>query len=477
VFWSKNAEQMLSSLNVEKSLVQQLSPKAFAHPFSPNWQDASTQVECDAFDTALGGPEQLATLTGSKAHHRFSGPQIMRFKKKFPDRYQQTGRISLVSSFLASVLAGTIAPIDRADVGGMNLFEMEQNEWSQALLKLTSGSKESAVALEKQLGPVQDDAGAPVGEISAYFVNKFRFNPEAVVFSSTGDNPATLISLPLRSNDAIVSLGTSTTFLMSTPHYKPDPSYHFMKHPTTEGLYMFMLCYKNGGLAREKVRDVLNNDQSKSWEKFNELVVNSPMLNRRPGEESLFNLGLFFPLPEIVPNVNAGIYRYTWDSSSGGLQRTSTQSTGVYAPYEARTILESQFLSMRLRSRNLVSQSSAHSENPPQPSKIYLVGGGSLNPAITQLCTEVLGGIEGVYRLDIGSNACALGAAYKAAWAGQRSSGESFEDFVSKRWKEDGFVKKIADGYQPGVWETYGKALNGYEAMEKDILKIAGVGT
>lgn len=27
---------------------------------------------------------------------------------------------------------------------------------------------------------------------------------------------------------------------MSTPHYKPNPSVHFMNHPTTAGLYMFM---------------------------------------------------------------------------------------------------------------------------------------------------------------------------------------------------------------------------------------------
>jgi xylulokinase len=42
---------------------------AFSHPFSPNWQDASTQEQCEKFDAALDGADNLAAATGSKAHH------------------------------------------------------------------------------------------------------------------------------------------------------------------------------------------------------------------------------------------------------------------------------------------------------------------------------------------------------------------------------------------------------------------------
>lgn len=68
VFWSRDAEALLQSLSPEKTLLEQLGG-AFSHPFSPNWQDASTQQQVEAFDAALGGPEQLAEATGSKAHH------------------------------------------------------------------------------------------------------------------------------------------------------------------------------------------------------------------------------------------------------------------------------------------------------------------------------------------------------------------------------------------------------------------------
>lgn len=72
VFWSKDAESMLSNLDSSKTLLEQLENKqksAFAHPHSPNWQDASTQKQCDEFDAKLGSPEKLAEITGSKAHH------------------------------------------------------------------------------------------------------------------------------------------------------------------------------------------------------------------------------------------------------------------------------------------------------------------------------------------------------------------------------------------------------------------------
>jgi xylulokinase len=68
VYWSAEAEGLLQKLDAKRSLEEQL-PSAFSHPFSPNWQDSSTQKECDEFDVVLGSPEELAQATGSKAHH------------------------------------------------------------------------------------------------------------------------------------------------------------------------------------------------------------------------------------------------------------------------------------------------------------------------------------------------------------------------------------------------------------------------
>lgn len=68
VYWSRQAECLLGALRPDKGLVDQLTG-AFSHPFAPNWQDHSTQAECDQFDSRLGSPERLAQVTGSAAHH------------------------------------------------------------------------------------------------------------------------------------------------------------------------------------------------------------------------------------------------------------------------------------------------------------------------------------------------------------------------------------------------------------------------
>lgn len=165
----------------------------------------------------------------------------MRFRIKYPARYENTSRICLVSSFLASIFLGKIAPFDVADICGMNLWDIKAGTWNQKLLSLTAGSSDSS-ALKRKLGAtdVPDDGGASHGNISPYFAQKFGFNSSCKIAPFTGDNPSTILAVALRPSDAIVSLGTSTTFLMSTPHYKPNAAVHFMNHPTTAGLYMFM---------------------------------------------------------------------------------------------------------------------------------------------------------------------------------------------------------------------------------------------
>lgn len=68
VYWSRQAEDLLGALKPDTALVEQLT-EAFSHPYAPNWQDHSTQAECDQFDTELGSAERLAEVTGSAAHH------------------------------------------------------------------------------------------------------------------------------------------------------------------------------------------------------------------------------------------------------------------------------------------------------------------------------------------------------------------------------------------------------------------------
>src|SRR5690606_24563009 len=156
------------------------------------------------FEEKIGGPVKLAEISGSDAHHRFTGPQILKLKKQHPDTYDATDRISLVSSFLASVFLGKIAPIDISDVCGMNLWDIQKSDWSARRLEATAGP-DGKEELRRKLGRVEPDGGANLGSISPYFVSRYGFPTDTTITPFTGDNPATILALPLRPLDVIVS--------------------------------------------------------------------------------------------------------------------------------------------------------------------------------------------------------------------------------------------------------------------------------
>lgn len=401
---------------------------------------------------------------------RFTGPQILRLKRRLPDVYKASKRITLASSFLTSVLLGKIAPFDISDVCGMNLWNVEELKWDERLLAVAAGGADGAEELRAKLGPVELDGGKDLGSISQYFVERYGFPSDCSINPFTGDNPATILALPLRPLDVIVSLGTSTTLLMSTPTYYPSPAYHLFDHPTTSGLYMFMLCYCNGALAREHIRDKIQAHHNRteggqnSWNLFNELATSTPPLGKKSASDPA-KIAFHFSLPEIVPNVQAGTWRFTFD----GKTLNDDPSAWILPNDDARAIIESQALSMRLRAAPLLTPC-AENNHKTQPRRVYLVGGGSRNPAICEIIGQVLGGSEGVYQLDVGSNACAVGAAYKACWAVERKDKEKFEDFVGERWDEKKMVKRIGDAYKQGVWEAYGEVLDAFKEGEERIL-------
>ncbi|KAK1643587.1 hypothetical protein QYE76_061392 [Lolium multiflorum] len=132
VYWAHGAGAALASLDPAKGLAPQLAA-ALAARESPVWMDNSTTAHFREIEAALGGALALAAMTGCRAHERCTGPQI---RKMFQTRrrvYDDTERISLVSSFMASLLIGGYACIDQTDGAGMNLMDIHDEEQRKAL--------------------------------------------------------------------------------------------------------------------------------------------------------------------------------------------------------------------------------------------------------------------------------------------------------------------------------------------------------
>lgn len=106
----------------------------------------------------------------------------------------------------------------------------------------------------------------------------------------------------LGENDIAVSLGTSDTIILSLPEPKTFINGHVMCSPINKDGYMGLLCFKNGSLTRERIRDATAQG---SWEEFGKLLDSTPRGN-------FGNVGLYFDNQEILPFLKPGDYR--WNS-------------------------------------------------------------------------------------------------------------------------------------------------------------------
>ncbi|KAF9419932.1 hypothetical protein BGZ94_009273 [Podila epigama] len=367
VYWSQKAEEALQSLKTgsvpgfDNSTASNESTTAtpsqlcavFSDSFtvteSPIWQDTSTSSQCREMEEFLGwrarhkgstgdkagsgvnekernnrqlGQQILADLTGSRAFERFTASQILKLVQEKPKVYEATARISLVSSFLASVLTGSFASIDMADGSGMNLLNVETKSWEPCLTEFisrggamaysdkaafvepsvttTTTTTTSMDSLRSKLGEV-DSTGCQVqGHIGQWFCQRYGFRSDVKVITFTGDNPATVMALTAERGDAIVSLGTSDTLVLyKTGHtighssstnqqdneneaeqekeqeqeqgqkqeqeQEERLSLSHLCHPIDPQGFLMLYCAKNGSLARERVRDLYAHGD---WEVF-----------------------------------------------------------------------------------------------------------------------------------------------------------------------------------------------------------------
>ncbi len=378
VYLDETFDKRLASLQTESSLVDQISP-ALSRATAPIWMDTSTGAECAEITAALGDSAEVCRRSGSIAIERFTGPQIRRFHKNDPAAYARTARIHLVSSFIASVIAGKSVSIDYGDGAGMNLLNLASLQWDQGLLDATAPG-----LLDKLPSPAA--ATTIQGTVSSYFVEKYGLARECRIALFTGDNPASLVGMGATApGNIVISLGTSDTFFAAMPGPKTDPNGfgHVFGNPA--GGFMSIIVFRNGSLAREALRDRLGLD----WSAFDQ-----PALATTRGAAGT-NLMLPFFGPEITPRR---------DFTGPVLKGTPAFESGAEPGLQVRALLEGQFLNMRLHSQWMEVRAE----------RIRLTGGASKNNGIAQLVADVFQ--APVERLDV-SNSAALGAAIIAAAA------------------------------------------------------------
>jgi xylulokinase len=427
VYLNDRAPAALSDLDFRKSLVENLKG-VFSRPTSPIWMDSSTAVECAEIRKKLGGIKATAQLTGSDTFERFTGPQIRKYYKTEPDAYAQTEHIALVSSFMASLVAGQIAPIDYGDGAGMNLMDIHKKVWHPGALKATTPG------LRHRLPPLADSSRI-IGPVSPYFAKKYGLNPAAQALVWSGDNPCSVVGLGLiKEGRVAISLGTSDTYFGSMKSCRTDEQGEGHVFGAPPGGYMSLIAFKNGSLAREKIRDAYG---IKDWKDFGKLMGTKP-----PGNHG----GILLPWfeAEIVPRVNRpGIHRFDLDEKD--------------AAGNCRAIVEAQMLSKRLHAQWM----------RVAPDCIYATGGASNDPALLRVMADVMN--CRVERIEI-SKSAALGAALLAAhgWLVQAGKKPGWEEVVA------GFTDPVPGSEvrpDPKAARVYDQLIEKYAACERKALE------
>lgn len=373
VYLKQQFTQSLAKCDPRKPLHEQLQ-QSFSRLTAPIWMDNSTTEQCTAFTADLGGAEQVNKITGSVAVERFSGVQIKKFAESEPQAYTDTTDIMLVSAFMASLLAGHPVTIDYTDASGMNLLDLHSKKWHQPALD------SCAPDLQKRLQPPVNPL-LLLGTVAPYFTQRYGLNSNCKLLPWCGDNPSSLIGLGLvQPGMSAISLGTSDTCfgLFQELPQRMSPWAHTFIAPTLD--YMSLLCFKNGSLARECVRQQFQ----LSWQAFSECLSATP-----PGNNGAMMLPWFDT--EIVPKViKQGVQRYALDADD--------------CSANCRAVIEGQMLSMSL-----------HAEQAGlTPTSIRATGGASQNQEILQIMADVFACPVDVIQT---TNSVALGAALRAQFA------------------------------------------------------------
>ncbi|CAI7921286.1 unnamed protein product, partial [Closterium sp. NIES-54] len=177
------------------------------------------------------------------------------------------------------------------------------------------------------------------------------------------------------SGDVGISLGTSDTVFAVVLDPQPGLEGHVFPNPVDPSSFMAMICYKNGSLTRQAIRDRCAGG---SWDAFCQLLNEAPALNGG-------RMGFYYLDPEIIPPLPVGTHRFSPREGAAigdPLTRISPAQT-FEPPQEIRALVEGQLVSMRGHAERIGLQS--------PPARIIATGGGSANEAILRTMANVFG--------------------------------------------------------------------------------------
>ena len=175
------------------------------------WNDTRSSQECADMMAEM---PQLAQLAGSLVMPGFTAPKLRWVARHEPSVFAQVAKVLLPKDFVRWHLTGDHV-CDMSDASGTAWLDVQQRDWSDALLKLTGLTREHMPRLV--------EGSASSGHLSAGVAAQLGLKAGIVVAGGGGDNAASAVGMgAVEPGQGFLSLGTSGVLFVVTPSYQPN---------------------------------------------------------------------------------------------------------------------------------------------------------------------------------------------------------------------------------------------------------------
>jgi len=409
-YLNRHSRTIFGRLNIPgntKSNLVTILEGCFSLNIVPTWMTSDTIKQADFIRTFVGGQERMIQLSGSNSPTRFTGAVIRKIAEQFPDAYQETEHIHLLSSLIPAVLTGNSrVPLDFGNACGMSLMDYSGKDWSVKLVKaVAEGLPGGEPALRNKLLPIVSPLTID-GRIATFFIERYGFSPDCRILAGSGDNPLSKVLVP----GNLLSLGSSLVNMASTDGKHLDISGSSNAMYDGLGRPFIFSCRTNGTLVWDQLRTNhgLKKEEYEPAERaLRETPVGQFMVFWQPRDES-------FP-------VSAGYE----------ILRTTHETPELGADYSG--LIETTLGLVYLYSKTFTKESA-------EP--MYVTGGANKSPEILRRVAAIWN--KPVVRIE--EAGAAIGAAAAGVYAYLKTTGKEMkiEEINKKLLKKGALIQPLA---------------------------------
>ncbi len=330
-------------------------------------------------------PQEVYRITGHRLSPSYSASKILWVRDHQPDIYNETYKFLHAKDSIVARLTGNFVT-DRSDAGGMNLYNLEQAEWSEDILQ--------ALHLDPAKLPVIHLSSDVVGEVMSKVSEDIGITAGTPVVIGGGDGSCAATGAGvIREGMAYNYIGSSSWIGLATskPIYDPELRTFNWAHLVPD-LFTPTGAMQTAGGSYQWTRDQLCSLEVKS---ANQIGINPyELMNLQAKQSPTGARGLIF-LPYLL-----GERSPRWNPNARGafvgLTMTHTRSDMI------RAVLEGIALNLRVILEAFQNQGA-------KIDAMRVIGGGAQSRLWNQIMANVYG--VNVIRLAMLEEATSLGAA------------------------------------------------------------------